>query len=402
MNYQEFSKLQLVDVLRRAGASAGDYARRSRADLLSQFDALPEEKRIAALGGASLISGAVPAAPVAVTPTVVEESIPDVRVIGTKTLGELFGVRGKHAKVATQVWNDPLAGEIDPGYRFDPEQLSSAVQAINRGRYCWLAGPAGTGKTEFVRNLAAGLGRAFIRVSFDGGMERYEFLGGERVRAGTTVYQRGVILRAYTRPGAIILLDEVSFARPEYLSALHAALEGGVITITETGEVVRRAEGVVFMAADNSNGRGDETGLYVGVRDQNVAFCNRFSKYLQFSYLSPDREAGVIESRTGCTSALATVLVGFLSVLRQAGEAARLDHVPSLREAFYLAEALTDGQDPRTAFEETMVNRASLESREVLQQLWKGNITNQLIADALQGILPVPAQPEQQPEQVAA
>jgi DNA topoisomerase VI subunit A len=91
----------------------------------------------------------------------------------------------------------------------------------------------------------------------------------------------------------------------------------------------------------------------------------------------------VIAARSGCTVELAEVIVSFLTVCRQAGDQAQLDHIPTLREAFYLAEGLTDGQEYRKAFEETMVNRASPESAEVLQQLWKANVSDVAIERAL-------------------
>lgn len=387
MNLDTLSKPQLNDVLRRVTGKGRDLARASKEEMVAAVSALPGEVVAAALPQVGLIAGVWGAA----APVTVEQPVeqPDVAVVKTATLGQVFGIRGKYAGTEVEVWNDPAAPMLDPMYKFDAELLFSAVVAIKRGRNVWLAGPAGTGKTEFVKNVAAGLGRAFIRVSFDSGAERYEFIGGERVKNGSTVYQQGVILRGMQRPGAIILLDEVSFARPEYLSALHAPLEPeGVVTIPETGQVIRKAPGVVFMAADNSNGRGDFTGMYVGVREQNVAFVNRFAKTLNFSYLKPEMEAKVISMRAGVKLPLAEVIVAFLTVCRQAGDSAQLDHIPTLREAFYLAEALTDGQDFRGAFEETMVNRASPESAEVLQQLWKANVSDDALRAAL-GAAPV-------------
>lgn len=392
MSYTHLTKPQLVDIVKRCTGSAGDYARKTKQEYEAQVAALPADDVQAAAQalGIPLITGIWSGAASAPAP-VVADPVPDVQVVASKTLGEIFGVRGKFAKETVDVWNDPAAPVLDPIYKFDGEQLFSAVTALKRGRNVWLAGPAGTGKTEFVKNLCAGLGRAFVRVSFDSSAEKYEFIGGERVKNGTTVYQRGVVLRGFVRPGAVILLDEVSFARPEYLSALHAALEPeGVVTIPETGEVVRKAPGVVFFAADNSNGRGDYTGMYVGIREQNVAFVNRFARTIDFKYLEPAAEVKVITARAGCKETLATLLVSFIRVCREAGDQAQLDHVPTLRELFYLAEALTDGVPYRLAFEQCMVNRASPESREVLQQLWRANMPDHAIQAALDDVPAVP------------
>lgn len=389
----QMSKSQLVELVRRVSGSAGDYARKSKQDFIEQVAALPQEKVAEAISSMGLISGSL--APVAApTPSAAVE-VPNVEVVARKSLREVFGIRGKHGAYEVDVYNDPAAPALDPLYKFNAEQLFTAVTAVARGRNVWLAGPAGTGKTEFVRNLCAGLGRAFVRVSFDSGAERYEFIGGERVKNGSTVYQHGIILRGFVRPGAVILLDEVSFARPEYLSALHAPLEPeGVVTVPETGEVIRKAPGVVFMAADNSNGRGDYTGMYAGVREMNVAFVNRFARTIEFSYLQSADEAQVISSRTGVHSNLSTLIVSMLSVMRQAGQSSQLDHVPTLREAFYLAEALADKVPPRLAFEQTMVNRASPESREVLQQIWKANMSDAGIEAAMAGLAPPVVTPD--------
>jgi len=385
MELQHLSKPQLNEVLRRVTGRGRDMARNSKEDYLDALASCAADSVAGAVQSLGLIAGSwAVQAPVA--PATAVEQLPEIKPVRVATLGQIFGVRGKLASTEIEVWNDPAAPALDPLFKFDLDALHSAAVAIKRGRNVWLAGPAGTGKTEFVKNLCAGLGRAFIRVSFDSGAERYEFIGGERVKNGSTVYQEGVVLRGMQRPGAVILLDEVSFARPEYLSALHAPLEpDGAVTVPETGQVIRKAHGVCFFAADNSNGRGDFSGMYVGVREQNVAFVNRFAKTLVFSYLKPELESKVIAARAGCTVELAEVIVNFLTVCRQAGDQAQLDHVPTLREAFYLAEGLTDGQEYRKAFEETMVNRASPESAEVLQQLWKANVSDVSIELALAG-----------------
>jgi MoxR-like ATPase len=175
------------------------------------------------------------------------------------------------------------------------------------------------------------------------------------------------------------------------------------VTVPETGEVIRKAPGVVFFAADNSNGRGDYTGMYVGIREQNVAFVNRFARTIDFKYLEPAAEVKVVVARAGCRESLAVLLVGFMSVCREAGDQAQLDHVPTLRELFYLAEALTDGVPYRLAFEQCMVNRASPESREVLQQLWRANVPDHAVQAALDGtsVVDVPTVPAVQPAEEA-
>lgn len=389
---ENMSKSELVSIGRRLGVVMGDYARASKGDLIAKFDAAGERERADRMARGEdeqpaqlLTAGAMPLAHAA--PQFVAPTYDDIKPIATKSAAEVFGVKAGGLKdIMVEVWNDPGAPAVMAGYKFNAKRLRSAITALNRQRPVWLGGPAGTGKTEFIKQLAARLGRAFVRVQFDASLEAYHVIGGERVKAASTVWQDGLVLQGFRRPGAIILLDEVGFARSEYTSSLHAALEpDGVITIPETGEVVRRAPGVTFFAADNSNGRGDSTGTYVGVREQNNAFLNRFARFIEFGYLPAADEVEIVVAQTGCTEALATLIVDFIGICRGKAEGGVLESPPTMREAFYLAEALADGIPARDAFEETIVNRSPIDCQELLQQLWAANVDADMVKAAADG-----------------
>lgn len=397
---EALTKAQLAEVKRSLCGTVGDLARTSKLELVEDVVAFEPaalqravESVVLSQGKTSLIAGALSsrsAAPVIALPTAaaapVVQPIPDVRVIATESAEKAFGVRSKFLRdMDVEVCNDPDAPKVKAGYKFKPERLASVLSAIKRGRPVWLGGPAGTGKTEFVRQLCARLGRAFVRVQFDASLEAYHVIGGERVKGATTYWQDGLVLQGFRRPYAVILLDEVGFARREYTSSLHAALESeGVVTIPETGEVVRRAPGVCFMAADNSMGRGDTIGTY-GVREQGEAFLDRFGRFIEFTYLPVEEEVEVVVNETAAPASLAKLVVEFLGVCRLKAEGGMLDSPPSMRQAMYLAEALADGVPPRVAFEESIVNRAPSETRETMQQLWAANVDEGMIEDARNG-----------------
>ncbi|MFA5606831.1 MAG: MoxR family ATPase, partial [Leucobacter sp.] len=353
-------KSRLVDIVRALGMSAGDYARTPKAafiGLILSKDPAAVEQAMSAAPVAT--APAVPAvAPQLLSPVAVARP---AKIVARKPASEVFGIRGKALQgIEVDVWDDETAPEVDESYRLNPGQLRSFLTALNRDRPAWCYGPAGTGKTEFVKNVAARLGRAFIRVQFDAGIEAYHVIGGERVRGGSTVWQDGIVLQAMRRPGAIVLLDEVGFARSEYTSSLHAVLEpSGSVTIAETGEKVVKAPGVYFCAADNSNGRGDYSGAYVGVREINVAFCSRFGRFIEFGYPTRSEEVQIVMLRSGVSKPVAKLAVEFIALCRQKAKAAEIEIAPTLREAFYLAEALQDGVAPKDALAETIVNRAA-------------------------------------------
>jgi MoxR-like ATPase len=386
---KSFSKLELVQQGRRMGITMGDYARASKDELIELF----QGREQAAYDGlvnfkaSALLDGATPAPVQPVARQFIAPTYEHINVVESLPAQKVFGSKAKALEgLMVEIWNDPAAPKVMQGYRFNPKHLQMALTAIARQRPVWLGGPAGTGKTEFVKQLCARLGRAFIRVQFDASLEAYHIIGGERVKAASTVWQDGLVLQGFRRPGAIILLDEVGFARAEYTSALHAAIEpNSCVTVPETGEVVERAKGVCFFAADNSNGRGDATGVYAGIREQNNAFLNRFARFINFTYLGAAEEAEIVADQTGCPAALAMMVAEFIAICRGKAESGALESPPTMREAFYLAEALVDGIPSRDAFETTVVNRSPIDCQEILQQIFIANVDQDMINKALAG-----------------
>lgn len=310
--------------------------------------------------------------------------------IEVKTAKEVFGIEllaADGSPIKVEVYNDPLAPQqIDKHYVWNREHLHYALSALWRRRNIWAAGPRGTGKTQFFEQLAARTKRSLFRVNFNGATDKTEVLGGDTLKAGEVSYREGVILQGIRRAGALILLDEVGFARAEYLSALHAVLEAnGCYTINETGETVAPAQGVVFAAADNSTGHGDATGAYAGLKRVNSAFLDRFSGTVEFDYLSSAVEAKVLRAKTGIHKVAARHITDFMKVCRQKASVGDLAEPPSLRQACYFAEALIDGIALKEAFTITVCAKADPDSRELLRQVFNSSINEFGLQEVLAG-----------------
>lgn len=312
-----------------------------------------------------------------------------IPTVTQKTVKEVFGIALKDANgkpMMVDVYNDPDAPAVDPHYIWDVQHLRIGINATRRQRNGWLAGPRGTGKTQFVEQLAARLGRSCFRVNFNGSTERTEILGGDIVKSGSVVYREGVILQGIRRPGALILLDEVGFARAEYLSALHALLEqNGCYVINETGESVAPAQGVVFFAADNSTGHGDRSGAYTGVKKVNSAFLDRFAFTDEFDYLHPAVEAQIVTAKTGINEHASLHLCEYLAKCRTSSSIGDIAEPPSLRQAIYWAESLVDGVEIRHSFKICVLAKADPDSAEPLQQLFNASINLTVLKQALAG-----------------
>ena len=329
----------------------------------------------------------------------VADSILPVRQV--KTAGELFPVTTYGAtqggigawvdfsNLAVEFWGDADAPAVLDDYVFDPENLHQALIALANPlpHNCWLAGERGTGKTEFVKQIAARLGRKLFRINFDESAERAEFIGGNTIIDGTVVWTPGSIVKAITYPGAIVLLDEIGFARAQSIATLHALCErtrDRAIVISETGERIPVAPHVAFMVADNSNGHGDN-GNFAGVRQQSTAFIDRFSFTLNFEYLPANEEAALIASRSGMSDAASRMLVDLVNVAREKARMGLLVQAPSLRQLFAWADATQAGLPVATGFKNAVINKFPAETAVELLGIYTATINEVAFKQALEG-----------------
>jgi cobaltochelatase CobS len=288
-------------------------------------------------------------------------------------------------------YGDPEAPALINDYVFNPEALHLALIAIGQqpvAQNCWFAGPRSTGKTTFADQLAARLGRRLFRINFDESSERAEFVGGNTIENGTVVWKGGALVKAITHPGALVLLDEIGFARPQALAVLHAVCEAvpnrGLV-IPETGQRIAVAPGVAFFAADNTNGHGDPTGHYAGVREQNSALIDRFGYTVWFDFLPEEKETELVAGRCGLPIDAARMLVKFCAVAREKARAGVLSEPPSLRQLFAWAAAVSQGMPIGVAYKGAIVNKFSPEAAVELQGIYVATIDESKFNTALGG-----------------
>ena len=274
-------------------------------------------------------------------------------------------------------------------YVFDAKNLHQALIALSDPLpdNVWLAGERGTGKTEFVTQVAARLKRPLFRVNFDEAMERADFIGANTIENGSVRFKDGVILQAIKTPGAIVLLDEIGFARAQTLATLHAVCERSSsrgLTIAETGERITVASHVAFFCADNSNGFGDPSGNFAGVREQNSAFIDRFSYTLEFNYLPPVAETRLIHSRTGLDIDAVGMMVKFANLAREKARAGILTQPPSIRQLFAWARSVAKGMPVDSAFKHAVVNKFPAECSSELEGIYSASINEGLLQQYLE------------------
>ena len=292
------------------------------------------------------------------------------------TFAKAFGVTGIEGGQTTDTWvggaNVPA---IDPQYVWPEETKIIAAMTLIRKRNIMMAGPAGTGKTTFAEQLAARLGRPFYRISFHGQLEADQIIGQRIITEdGSMVWADGLLLIAMQTAGAVVLLDEIDRARSTMSTVMQSLLDSRYVTVLDTGHTVRCAEGVVFLAAGNTNGTGDETGQYTAAQQMERSTLDRMALTVPIGYMPAAAEQQVLIARTGCTPEVALALVTYANVTRADVAKGELGHGVGLRRLMGLAEAMLCGATQQQALEMAVLNTASPDDREKLALLAKTHL----------------------------
>jgi cobaltochelatase CobS len=269
------------------------------------------------------------------------------------------------------------APAIDPAYVWNVEALAQLAAADATGMNAWAYGHAGTGKTEGLRQYAARLGRPFVRIPIDRTTEPQEIIGQEMPRRGGGMEWRdGKLTRAFRVPHCVILIDEPTLLRSGSLAVFQTALDTREIHLP-TGEVVRAADGVFIVAADNTAGCGDDSGRYVDTAAVNVAFMDRFAFRIEFSFLPASSEIAMLANHTGIAPECARLMVDYASLTRNNADAGKLTMGLTPRRLLCWAKAVRVGMPSAKAFQSCIVASASPEDRETILMLEAQSLRSQ-------------------------
>lgn len=187
----------------------------------------------------------------------------------------------------------PHTPEIVPGYVFPKDDTLAILMGIAGKDPMLLVGHTGTGKTSLIEQIAARLNYGVIKISFDGAVTRHDLIGEWIIKGKEMSFQYGVIPLGFRMPGTIILLDEWDAQNEETAFVLQRPLqkEDRKIFVVETNKLIPMHEDNVIIATANTNGQGDDTGLYSqGTRVQSYAQLNRFHVTVRLNYLEAPQE----------------------------------------------------------------------------------------------------------------
>lgn len=228
---------------------------------------------------------------------------------------------------------EDLVPNIDPNFVFSANELKDQLMAIELNIPCLVWGHKGTGKTEGIEQICARTHRAFMRVQHTANTEEAHIVGQWTVKNGDTVYQYGALPLAMIH-GWLYCADEYDFATPHVLSVYQSVLEGKALVIKDAPEemrIVKPHPNFRFFATGNTNGTGDESGLYAGTLTQNSANYDRFGMVVQKNYLEKSKEIEMLKKRCGLFDDEAQNLVEFATEVRKAFDKSKISDTISPR-----------------------------------------------------------------------
>lgn len=215
---------------------------------------------------------------------------------------------------------EDMIPDVDGNYVYELENLKNSLLAfeLNIPLYIW--GHAGTGKTTLVEQVCARTNRPALRIQHTISTEESQIVGQWTARGGETIFELGPLALAM-KHGWVYIADEYDFALPSVLSVYQPVLEGKALVIKEAdaaNRVIKPHPNFRFVATGNTNGSGDDTGLYQGTQVQNAANYDRFRVVLEAKYMEPKLESKILVGQAGIVKTDADKMVDFANRVREA------------------------------------------------------------------------------------
>lgn len=204
------------------------------------------------------------------------------------------------------------------------DRIVKLVTSYKKRKCIYLHGPAGTGKSHIVKQLADFLGLDFYPESTL--LSQYDLTSFENVKSE---YKPSMFYMAY-KFGGVFFPDEFDACSPDVPIKLNGALANGWFKFPN-GEVVKMHKDFICICAGNTVGLG-ATEQYVGRCKMDAATLNRFTRI----FIDYDENVEMLIAKGD------REMVEFVHDFRNAIRLNHVNHICSYRELENLADFVTN------------------------------------------------------------
>lgn len=227
-------------------------------------------------------------------------------------------------------------------------KFETILQCISAKVNIALVGPAGSGKTTAVRNVADSLELPFYSKSVSSQTGVHEFFGYQDANGQ---YVRTLFREAYEN-GGVFLLDEFDAGNPNVLASMNQATANGECAFADG--MIKKHEDFVVVMAGNTFGHG-ATSEYVGRNKIDSATLDRFA-FIQFDY-DENLEMKISQNKEWCKE---------VQALRQKASDKKIKTIISPRATFDGEKLLMVGMDKKTVLELIILKGLTASERKLL------------------------------------
>lgn len=284
-----------------------------------------------------------------------------------------MSARGEPISISCMAEHDhqDIVPDISDNYVYDIDELKNVILAMELNIPCYIWGHKGSGKSELLEQIAARTNRPFIRVQHTVNTEESHIVGQWTVKGGATEFQLGPLPTAMLN-GWTYCADEYDFGMPSVLAVYQPVLEGKSLLIKEAPphlRIIKPHSAFRFVCTGNTNGSGDETGLYQGTLIQNGANYDRFGVVINKKYMNRKAESRILQNHCKLVAADADKMVEFATLVRQAYDAAKISDTISPRTLIYASRIGVMRGSFRQGLMLSFINKLSKVDREVSEGL---------------------------------
>jgi len=255
-------------------------------------------------------------------------------------------------------------GKADPDFYLKPAWYADLKAFVDEGATVLLIGPAGSGKSRAVKEIFKERGQLLRVVSCTPRLNANDLEGDfdlivENGKQATKFSPTNPVLASQHGDG--LLFDEVDAAPAEAMYSVYRLLDGEEMHIVRKGKdaIVQRHPELRIVGTQNTEGRGDDRGLYHGRSHQDEAFLDRWEVTIRVTYPEPDDEVTILCGRTGISEVQAKRIVAAANAFRASlREGDEIMFTCTLRRTLAVARNLARGHTPRRAWEFAVLNRA--------------------------------------------